>query len=161
MSQEKNCLDVRTICFHRICRCVLSAFLLFSVFFFWRCCIVCCFGNWWLMSICSVYFTHFLCWNMQFALWLIMFCFIIIINCWFTSFTVHSFIDEKVSVDFPTVLAAWPLCFCLTFAALFHLKSTPVGNIQQVQMLAAIWAIQSVQTSSFHCMTSSQTLGGG
>ena len=38
---------------------VLSVFLLF-VFFSQRCCIVCCFGNWWLRSICSVYSTHFL-----------------------------------------------------------------------------------------------------
>ena len=29
-------------------------------FFSQRCCIVCCFGNWWLRSICSVYSTHFL-----------------------------------------------------------------------------------------------------
>jgi hypothetical protein len=37
---------------------VLSVFLLFV--FSQRCCIVCCFGNWWLRSICSVYSTHFL-----------------------------------------------------------------------------------------------------
>ena len=58
VSRTKNCLDVRTICFHHFF--CLSYPFSYCSFFSQRCCIVCCFGNWWLRSICSVYSTHFL-----------------------------------------------------------------------------------------------------